>query len=145
MRILLVTLLITLSTFAHDGGHGPALRDESFYGGKVAAIINANEIKKGPHAEMLYKAELVYESRKPEVKLYFYDKKMKPLNLKEFGKSVNAVIAERGSEKKFTLTLDKSGTFYTGERPMNKRVPFNIDVNVKKGDEGLFGAFDGLD
>mgnify|MGYP000244676885 CR=1 FL=1 len=39
----------------------------------------------------------------------------------------------------------ESGKFYKGLRPKNKRVPFNIDIRVGKGEEILFGAFDGLD
>ena len=31
------------------------------------------------------------------------------------------------------------------KREKNKRVPYNMDVKIKKGDRTLFGAFDGLD
>lgn len=143
--LLLCSLFFTTLGFAHDEGHGPALKDESRYGGKIAAIINASEVSKGRKATLLYKGELVHSSRDQEVKLYLFDKDMKPLDLKNFDKKVNAVQIERRSENKFELTLDSSGKFYKGMRPKNKRVPFNIDVRFNAKDQKLFGAFDGLD
>lgn len=147
MKLLMITmtLLTSVFTFAHDEGHGPALKDDSLNGGKVTAIILESEVKKGRAAKMLYKGELVHNSRKLEVKLYIYSQNMKPLDLSKFSKTVKGVQIERRSEKPFTLTLDKSGKFFVGTRPKNKRVPFNIDVFVTEGDKKLFGAFDGLD
>jgi hypothetical protein len=145
-KLLAMTLLLTnLNVFSHDEGHGPAITDESVYGGKVTAIIHEGDVNKGRKADMVYKAELVYESRKPAVKLYLFDKNMKALDLTNFAKTVNAVVIEHHNEQKFSLALDKTGKFYTGSRPLNKRVPFNIDVKLKKGNEKFFGAFDGLD
>lgn len=100
---------------------------------------------KGGAQKCSMKGQLVYDSRKTNVKLYLYDDKMKPLDLSQFQKETKAVLIEREKEKEFTLNLDKSGTFFTGNRPKNKRVPFNIDVFPKKGKQTLFGAFDGLD
>lgn len=145
MKELFLAFMLSLSIYAHDGGHGPAIKDESLNGGKVTAVIAAGDVNKGRAAELLYKGELVFESRKTPVKLYIYDKNMKPLNLKEFSKEISAVQIERNSEKTFKLTLDETGKFYKGERPKNKRVPFNIDVKFTKGKQKLFGAFDGLD
>lgn len=140
-----ILVFLSLSLFAHDEGHGPAIKDESIHGGKVTAIILEKDIKKGRKAEMLFKGELVYDSRKTDVKLYIYDQKMKSLDLSNFSKEAKAVLLERGSEKEFKLTLDKSGKFFSGSRPKNKRVPFNIDVFPKQKEKSLFGAFDGLD
>lgn len=143
--ILLLMLSFTMNLFAHDGGHGPALRDESFHGGKVTAVINKSEVNKGRKAKMIYKGELVHNSQKLDVKLYLYDKNMKALDLTKFGSTVEAVQIERRTENTFKLTLDKSKKFFVGKRPKNKRVPFNIDVIIKDGDKSLFAAFDGLD
>ncbi len=147
MKALLTTFLtlLTLATHAHDEGHGPAIKDESIHGGKVTAIILKKDVNKGRGAQMLYKGELVFDSRKTEVKLYLYNEKMKPLDLSQFQKETKAVLIERGSEKEFSLKLDKSGKYFSGDRPKNKRVPFNIDIFPRKGDQNLFGAFDGLD
>ncbi|MBD65968.1 MAG: hypothetical protein CME62_12225 [Halobacteriovoraceae bacterium] len=147
MKIQLSVLLILTSflSFAHDEGHGPALKDESMNGGKVAAIISALDVKKGRKAEMLYKGELVHDSRDLSTKVYIYDTNMKAIDLSSFAGEMQAVQIERGKEKTFTLKKDKSGKFYQGARPKNKRVPFNIDIRVLNGDKALFGAFDGLD
>ena len=142
---LLGSIFLMSLSFAHDEGHGPALKDESRYGGKISAIINAGEVSKGRKATLLYKGELVHTSRGQEVKLYLFDASMKPLKLDGFEKKVKAVQIERNKEKEFELTLDSTGKFYKGTRPKNKRVPFNIDVRVNSGSQKLFGAFDGLD
>lgn len=147
MKVLLATFLtlLTLATHSHDEGHGPAVKDESIHGGKVTAIILKEDVDKGRGAKMLYKGELVFDSRKTDVKLYLYDEKMKPLGLSKFEKETKAVLIERGKEKEFSLKLDKSGKYFSGNRPKNKRVPFNIDVFPKKEKQNLFGAFDNLD
>ena len=142
---LVFFLFLSLGAFAHDEGHGPALTDETQQGGKVSAIIDADDIKKGREAKMLYKGELVHSSRNMKVKLYLYDSEMKPVDLASFGKKVEAIQLERGNNSKFELSLDESGKFFVGMRPKNKRVPFNIDLRLSKGDQKLFGAFDGLD
>lgn len=143
--LALILSLNSMLVLAHDEGHGPAIKDESLNGGKVSAVIKAEDVKKGRKAGMLYKAELVHDPRKLNVKVFIYDQNMKPISLKELSKEINAVQIERGKEQPFTLTLDKSGKFYHGLRPKNKRVPFNIDVKIKKGEQTLFSAFDGLD
>ena len=143
--ITLTALFTTLLSFGHDEGHGPAIKDESLSGGVVTGVIKEGDINKGRKAELLYKAELVYESRKPSVKVFLYDTKMKKLDLSKFSKSMKAVLLERDKKKNFTLKLDKSQKYYEGKRPINKRVPFNIDIRISRGDQKLFGAFDGLD
>ena len=147
MKFITVILLSLsfLNALAHDEGHGPALKDESLHGGKISAIINAKEVSIGRKAKMLYKGELLHESRGRDVKVYIYDQNMKPIKLSQFDKQIKAVQIERGKEKNFSLKLDKSGNFYQGKRPKNKRVPFNIDIKLEKGKTELFGAFDGLD
>lgn len=129
-----------VSAFSHDGGHGPALKDESRNGGKMSAIIDAKEVKLGTKAKLLYKGELVHKSKKLDVEVHIYD-----VDMSKLGKSMEAVLFEGRKSHKFSLALDESGKFYKGQRPKNKRVPFNIDVRVKKGDQTLFGAFDNLD
>ncbi|MDA8793056.1 hypothetical protein N9N67_07415 [Bacteriovoracaceae bacterium] len=145
MKLVFLLSLFMFSAIAHDGGHGPALKDESSYGGKVSAIIDSKEVNLGRKAKMLFKAELVHNSKKNEVKVYLYDQNMKAIDLKMFENKMEAVQIEGKKEKKFSLKLDKSGKFFVGKRPKNKRVPFNIDIMLKKEEPTLFGAFDGLD
>lgn len=143
--LMMFSVLFCLSATAHDEGHGPALKDESHYGGKVTGIINKKEVSIGRKAKLIYKAELVHSSKNTEVKVYLYDKDMKPMTLEKFKESANAVQLERKSEKKFALKMDKSKKFFMGKRPKNRRVPFNIDVVLSDGKTEYFGAFDGLD
>ena len=143
--MIMLTGIMCLNLFAHDGGHGPALKDESIHGGKVTAIILKKDINKGRSANMIYKGELVFDSRKTDVQLYLYDKKMKPIDLESFSKTVKAILIERGGQNSFEFKIDQTGKFFEGKRPKNKRVPFNIDVYITKGKNNYFGAFDGLD
>ena len=143
--MLLLSLFLSTNLFAHDEGHGPAIKDESLKGGTVTAIIAEKDVNKGRKAQMVYKGELVHESRGQDVKLYVYSQNMRPLDMTKFKNEVKAVQIERGGKKEFILKLDKTGKFFEGQRPKNKRVPFNIDVFIKQDDKKLFGAFDGLD
>lgn len=145
LMTILCSLVFSFSAISHDEGHGPAIKDESLKGGKVSAIILEKDVKKGRKAEMLYKGELVHEPKGTDVKLYLYTKDMKPLDLTKFAPKAKAVQIERGKTEEFVLSLDESGKFFKGQRPKNKRVPFNIDVFVGENDKSLFGAFDGLD
>ncbi|MAE58824.1 MAG: hypothetical protein CME69_08090 [Halobacteriovorax sp.] len=141
--IKLITFLLSFVAFAHDGGHGPSISDESMQGGKVAAVINYKEVNEGTHAKMLLKGELVVEGL--TVKLYLYDKKMNEISLNKYPKTIEAIQIERGKEANFQLNLSESKKFYIGKRTKNKRVPYNIDVKIKKADITYFAAFDGLD
>ena len=141
--IKLITFLLSFVAFAHDGGHGPSISDESMQGGKVAAVINYKEVNEGTHAKMLLKGELVVEGL--TVKLYLYDKKMNEISLNKYPKTIEAIQIERGKEANFQLNLSESKKFYIGKRTKNKRVHYNIDVKIKKADITYFAAFDGLD
>lgn len=141
--IKLITLLVSFITFAHDGGHGPAISDESMQGGKVVAVIDYKEVNKGVHAQMLFKGEIVIDDL--TVKLYLYDKKMNEISLNKYPKIAEAIQIERGQESSFQLNLSESKKFYIGKRTKNKRVPYSIDVKIKKTGITYFAAFDGLD
>lgn len=147
MKKILFVLSILFSNLclSHEGGHGPVLSDESMNGGRIAPVILEKEIPLERKAKMLYKAELVHASRKTQVKVFLYSVEMKELELKDFGETLSAIQIEESKEKPFTLKLDKSGKFYVGQRPRNKRVPFSIDVKIKGPGKQLFAAFDGLD
>ncbi len=142
---LLITLLLATAIYGHDEGHGPAIKDESLKGGKVTGIIKEGDITKGRKANLLFKAELVYESRKSEVKIFLYDKNMKKIEVNPFSKVIEAVLLERNKKENFTLKWNQVKGHYEGKRPTNKRVPFSIDIRFTKGKQKLFGAFDGLD
>ena len=79
-KLIFLITLMTASAYAHDGGHGPKLGDQPKYGGKVAAVINKKEVKKGTDAKLLYKAELTKNSQNI-IRVYMYNTKMKLMNL----------------------------------------------------------------
>ena len=112
LSMLSLSLLLSFNLMAHDEGHGPAIKDESLKGGAVTAIIAEKDVNKGRKAQMIYKGELVHESRGEDVKLYIYSQDMKPIDLSKFKKEVKGVQIETGKEKEFTLALDESGKFF---------------------------------
>lgn len=148
MRYLCALLAASLSlpVLAHDEGHGPKLTDAGKMGGVVTAVVLAKEAKLGPKAALLYKAELT-RSDDGVVRVYVYDKEMKPLDASRFGKSAKAVLESHKKKKvtrtPFTLAL-KDGAF-TAAAPKPASKPFNIDVTLKDGDKDLLAAFDNLD
>jgi hypothetical protein len=138
--------MLSGGALAHDEGHGPKLTDAGKYGGLVAPIIDMKDIKKGLHAEVVYKAELVLSSE-GKVRLYLYDASMKPLDLAKFTKEVKGVLETKTKGKhkseNFSLTLD--GKVFVGQSPKPASKPFNIDFHFHEGERTLLTAFDNLD
>lgn len=148
MRYLGVLLAASLSlpAFAHDEGHGPKLTDAGKMGGVVTAVVLAKEAKRGPKAALRYKAELT-RSEEGVVRVYLYDKSMKPLDPARFGKSARAVLESRKKRRAtripFPLALEDGA--FTGNAPKPSSKPFNIDVTLKEGKQEFLAAFDNLD
>ncbi len=144
--ILFVILLIGNLSYAHDEGHGPKLGDQPKFGGNVAAVIDKTEIKKGTKAKMLYKAELT-KSNKNVVRVYLYDKDMKPLKLDDFKKATGELLFKDRKTKKMTtheFAFTKKGDHFEGSLPTKPRRPFNVDVSIGQESKTLFIAFDNL-
>ena len=148
MKKLTIIGLLMLSqfAFAHDEGHGPKLGDQPKFGGKVAAVIDKKEIKKGTDAEMLYKAELT-KNTSNVVRVYMYDKKMSPITIKEFGSAAAEHQYKDRKTRKWvskSFKLEKKKGYYEGSLNTKPRRPFNIDVTINNKNKKLFMAFDNL-
>ena len=148
MKKLLIILTIISASFAnaHDEGHGPKLGDQPKFGGKVAAVIDKSEIKKGTKAKMLYKAELT-KNNKNVVRVYLYDKDMKPIKPDSFKEASGELQFKDRKTKKWgshEISFTKKDGFFEGTLPTNPRRPFNIDVSIGAKDKTLFMAFDNL-
>src|SRR5688572_28141500 len=113
MKYLVLSALIIFGmnqySLAHDEGHGPKLSDSGKYGGLVSGVVDLKDAKKGAQADLLYKAELV---RSPEgkVRVYLYDKEMKPLDLAQVEKVAKGIFGAKVKGKykteKFDLKLE---------------------------------------
>ncbi|MCB0362951.1 MAG: hypothetical protein KDD35_09515 [Bdellovibrionales bacterium] len=147
MKLLTITLLLAGHfAFAHDEGHGPKLGDQPKFGGKVVAVINKDEVSKGTKATMLYKAELT-KTNQNVVRVYLYDKEMKPMKVEEFGAAKGELQFKDRKTKKWSgheFKFEKKDGFYEGKLPTEPRKPFNVDVTLKQMEKNLFMAFDGL-
>lgn len=143
---ILLAASLSLPAFAHDEGHGPKLVDAGKMGGVVSAVVRAEDAKLGSKAALLYKAELT-RSEDGIVRVYLYDKDMKPVDPARFGKTAKATLETHKKKKTtrtaFTLTLEEQA--FTGRAPKASSKPFNIDVIIKEGDKPLLAAFDNLD
>ncbi|UPT72807.1 MAG: hypothetical protein M0D55_12845 [Elusimicrobiota bacterium] len=148
MRYLGVLLAASLSlpAFAHDEGHGPKTTDAGRMGGVMTAVVLAKEAKLGPKAALIYKAELT-RTEDGVVRVYLYDKDMKPLDPARFAKTAKAVLEthkkKKTSKTPFTLALEDGA--FKGKAPKAGTKPFNIDAVFKEGDRELLAAFDNLD
>ncbi|HEX4925187.1 MAG TPA: hypothetical protein VFV50_13930 [Bdellovibrionales bacterium] len=147
-KILAAIVAIGLASgaSAHDEGHGPKLTDSGKYGGIVSGVINLKDAKKGAKAELVYKAELV---RSPEgkVRVYLYDKEMKPLELAKIEPAAKGILGAKVKGKyktdKFDLKLE--GNTFIGDAPKAPAKPYNLDFQFKEPDRELLTAFDNLD
>jgi len=149
MKIYILTfaaMILPLVAFAHDEGHGPKLTDTAKQGGVVAPVIDAKDADKGAHATLVYKAELV-RSEDGTVRVYFYDKDMKPLSNTKLEKTANGIVEvikkKEVTKTPFSMNLEEGA--YVGKAPKASSKPFNIDVRVKEGERELLVAFDNLD
>jgi hypothetical protein len=148
LRLLLAIALLLPASMAqaHDEGHGPKLSDASRQGGVVAPVIDAKQSTRGAAAAVLYKAELT-RSEDGTVRVYFYDKEMKPLPPAKFGGKARGDLEFKKNKKwtklPFTLTVEDDA--FIGKAPPSKAKPFNIDIYLKDGPRELMAAFNNLD
>ena len=143
---LLLMLLVSVSAFGHDEGHGPKLTDTGKQGGVVSPVISLKDAKKGAKADLVYKSELV-RSEDGTIHVYVYDKDMKPLDLAKFDKAAKGVVEVEKKKKTtrtpFTLKLEENS--FIGSPPKASSKPFNIDITLKEDGKALLTAFDNLD
>lgn len=143
---LAIALVMSCAASAHDEGHGPKLSDSGKYGGIVSGVILKADSKKGAKAELVHKAELV-RSIDGTIRVYLYDLKMVPLDIKSFDRKASAVVGAKVKgkyqEKEFSLELKDNVFMGTMSTPSKK--PYNIDVIIKSNGRELLTAFDNLD
>ena len=148
MKKLLITVLalISLSAFAHEGGHG-SVAESGKFGGITAPIVDKAEAGKGEKARTLYKAELV-RAASGKLSLYIFDEKMNLMDLATFGPEIEANL-EVKKKGKFTyfgkFTMKKAGNHFEGQLPQVEYKPFNIDFYLTKATQKLFIGFSNLD
>ena len=141
-----MTLMVTFNAAAHDEGHGPKLADTGKYGGLVSAVVAKADAGKGSKAALVYKAELV-RSADGNVSVYFYDKDMKPLDIKTLDAKGSATLGAKvkGKRKNTTFELAAKDKSFEGKMPKPEAKPYDIDVTVKENGKELLSAFDNLD
>ena len=145
LLMALTSLAFASAAHAHDEGHGPKVSDTGKYGGLVSGVVQKSDADKGAGAELVYKSEL---SRATDtVRVYLYDKDMKPLDLKGFEKKAEAILAAKvkGKWKDVKFPLELKGQAFEGKMPKADAKPYNIDVTLKKDGKELLTAFDNLD
>lgn len=144
--ILGAALMLTSTAMAHDEGHGPKLSDTGKYGGLVSGVVAKADAKKGSAAALVHKAELV-RSADGTIRVYFYDQKMAPLDLKSFDTKGSATLAAKvkGKYKDSGFALELKDNAFTGKMPKIEGKPYDIDVTVKEGNRELLTVFDNLD
>ncbi|HXH30330.1 MAG TPA: hypothetical protein VNJ01_05935 [Bacteriovoracaceae bacterium] len=143
---VLALFLCTLTSFAHEGGHGEVAEGGKF-GGITAPLVDKADAGKGTKAKTLYKAELV-RAESGKLSLYVFDEKMELLDLKAFGESVDAKLEVKKKGKfiyvgEFKFT--KNGSHYTAQLPKVQYKPFNIDLFLTREGRSLFAGFSNLD
>lgn len=148
MKKILIALMICVSvtTFAHDEGHGPKISDGGKYGGLVSAVVMKSDASMGARAALVYKAELV-RSADGNLRVYLYDHDMKPIDMTTFESKATAVLAAK-IKGKWTDTkfgLEFKDNFFIGKMPKIQKKPYNIDITIKQKGKELITAFDNLD
>ncbi len=146
LAVVLGTSLGSWGVWAHDEGHGPKLTDSAKQGGVVSPVVEAKDASKGAKAPLIHKSELV-RAEDGSVRVYLYDKEMKPLDLSQFDSSAKGVVEFKKNKKwnKVPFSLKQEEGAFVGKAPQVASKPFNIDIHVKEGSKELLAAFDNLD
>jgi hypothetical protein len=144
--LLIMLSVISLSAFAHEGGHG-SLAEGGKFGGITAPIVDNSQAAEMDKAKVLYKAELV-RTESGKLSLYIFDEKMNLLDLSAFGPEVEAKL-EVKKKGKFTYVgtfkFTKHGNHFMAQLPKVEYKPFNIDMYLMKDKQKLFVGFANLD
>lgn len=148
MKLFLVfsLLVLCLSSFAHEGGHGDVAEGGKF-GGVTSPVIIADHAGHGHKAKTLYKVELV-RTASGKLSLYIFDEKMELLRLESFSKEVEAKleVKKKGKFTYFgTFKFSQDGNHFTAQLPKVEVKPFNIDLFFSRGKQKLFSGFSNLD
>lgn len=143
---LFLLAMFSTPTLGHEGGHGPQVTDAGKRGGVLAPVIEAKDAKKGAHAAMIYKSELV-RAEDGTVRVYLYDKDMAELDLSKFGTDAKGFLEFKKNKKwtKMPFALKQAEGAFIAKAPKSPTRPFNIDVHVTQGGRDLMAAFDNLD
>lgn len=143
---LIVLMFLSVTSFAHEGGHG-SVSEGGKFGGVTSPIVDRAEAGKGDQAKTLFKAELV-RAANGKLSLYVMDEKMNLVDLSSFGTKIEAKL-EVKKKGKFTyvggFNLKKMSNHYEGQLPQVEYKPFNIDLFLVKGKQNLFVGFSNLD
>lgn len=145
IKTTIVTLFLAVAVNAHDEGHGPKISDSGKYGGVLSGVIAKADEDKGSKAKNLHKAELV-RSSDGTVRLYVYEVGMKAADLKSFDlKATGSVFSGKGKKKKVEFNLEQKEGVFVGNLPKALTPPYDVEVNLKKGQNELLTAFANLD
>jgi hypothetical protein len=144
----LLALLFSLSTFAHDEGHGPAVKDAGLYGGILAPAMKESDLKAHSHERAVkFKAELI-RAQDGTLTLYFHTPDMKKAEFAQFAEKAKVKMEVKKAGKYSYVgefEMVKKGHSYTGKLPQVRTRPFNLDVFVTVNNEKLFVGFSNLD
>ena len=148
MKFIFIFLL-SLNAFAHDGGHGPAVKDGGLYGGILASVMKTSDMKGHHHdnAPIQYKAELI-RAQDGTLTLYFHDKDMKKNSLADFSTDIMVKMeVKKGGKYVYVgeFKMIKKDHLYKGKLPAVRTRPFNLDVFPVVKNEKFFVGFSNLD
>lgn len=144
--LLIVSMIFSLSLFAHEGGHG-AVSEGGKFGGITAPVVDSSQEAAVSKGNPLYKAELV-RTEAGKLSLYLFDTKMNLLDLAAFGPEVEAKleVKKKGKFTYFgTFKFTKHGNHFMAQLPQVEYKPFNIDMYLMKDKQKLFVGFANLD
>lgn len=144
--IFAAVLSLSLTATAHDEGHGPKVTDTGKFGGLISGVVLKKDASLGAKASLVHKAELT-RSGEGVARLYLYDSKMNPLDMKSLSGTASATmwfrVKGKAMSSKFEMAA-KDGAF-EGKMPKPGAKPYNLDIELKQGDKELLTAFDNLD
>jgi hypothetical protein len=122
--------------FAHDEGHGPKIRNQGKYGGRLSSVIFKKDANNSS-AKAEYAAELT-SSSDGTLRLYLYDTKLQPVSLSPKQVTGNASYKSKETRKSTTSKIDfkQNGDSFESKLPadIDGTVSLEVDIATKNGD-----------
>lgn len=134
--ILIFISLLGLNARAHEGEHGPKVKNQGKYGGKMASVILKKDLDNSS-ATAIYIAELTL-SADGTLRVYFYDKSLDFISINAKSIVGNISFKDKKTRKETHSKIDfvANGNGFEAKIPssINRASSLEIDINTPEND-----------
>ncbi len=134
-------VLFSVTAFGHDEGHGPKIKNQGKYGGRMSSVIFKKDAS-NKHAKAQYAAEMT-SSADGTLRLYFYDTKLQPASISVKQVTGNASYKSKDTRKSTTSKIEfkQNGSSFDSKLPADIGGTVSLEVDIATKDGEYMAAF----